>query len=838
LTGSSPAPGTPGCAARPPTRRPAAGRAAPSDEITGGNEATRRLNRAQIVYGLAKRLPKGERAKQLVPLIVRGHTPQHRDACATDLTKARLDELVAAEDDIKALDGHGKIDKWHANQTLQAHIRNLLDDQELMAGGKDTVKAFEAAKYLVRRQNLTDRMQVEMGHLNETQAVKSKLFDYAFTHMGGGYEEGVGLVDEHGEPLPVEAIDAHMKANGIPEGVEAIGFATDRPGVLGARAHFRGNSRPVYEGRFTRTGEAHRLGTNDVSLESLADSMVRGQGIIDAMSQRRRLIDTFVAGDPKTGGWFTSADQAAKFARDAATRGQDLVVYQVTDARLDRARQQAQQDHFQPDNNDAIQHEHDLEFAPSQGATVDIHADMAGHPPGDYGVMSRTAYNRMKDHENAVSNVLRPVQEFTQKWRNTVLYSTSMPKWVAGNLAELAIRLAIAGAGPRSLIVGWKVMAATAQQAGHVQEASYIYNLLAGGAHFSGTAMRQINFAMRDNQGALEQAIHDFGHKPGATQMVHTWELWKAGIAKVNRLAEHGGAYAAIGKLTLKDREAWHHLNNGWKDAMTIGPQAAGQVARGLLNTSEQIRYARFVYDTIGRYTNLSPKARQIVANYTPFGLWYANAVKFCIVTIPRNHPLFTSLLAASYAASEQDRLQRHQSLWDDSALPGFLQGSLFFKGYGPDNSPHQFSRYTPFGAFDDLPAIAKGQILPQISNFTAGLAGTDFKGAQMSRSDGHTINDADRLKYALYVTFEGMIPFMSATHKVVEGAGKPYMDDYLWHIRTKPGTRESRTDALKSLLEPGRGYKQKQGGATKPPSLSGGIPGIPSSQTIGGGIP
>lgn len=645
-----------------------------------------------------------------------------------------------------------------------------------------------------------------------------------------------GLVDEHGIQLSTEAINEHMIANGIQGGLEHIAFATDRPGVLGSKAGFVGADRPPYEARYTRTGAAAHEGTGDMSMEALADSMLRSQGVLDALTQRRRIIDTFVMGTPE-GGWYRYADEAGKAARDAATQGIDLVVYQVSDSRLDNARREAQQAHFDPGVNKAITHDNAMTFDPAQG----IVDEPAGFPdPGEFGLMSKTAAQRLRDHGKAIDSnaASRGFQEFTQKWRNAVLYGTSMPKWVTGNLAEMALRMAIAGVGPRSMIVGWKVMEETVRQDGRQQEAAFIHNYLLGGAHFSGTLGRMIDFARRRDQGSTEAQLHAVMHRlshatSGRERLVfQAWTLYKRIINMVNKGAELGGAYGAIGKLTLKDRESWGHLNEGWKESLTIGPEAASQVAKGLLETPEQVRYARFVYSTIGRYTNLSPSARHWVANYTPFGLWFANALKFNLLTIPRHHPLFGALLASAYLATVQDREQLKQSLFVDGALPGFLQGSLMYEGYGPPGkSQHNFSRYTPFGAFSDPGQTAQQQLMPQISDFGLGMVGRDFKLDRVNLSDGTDMTFDKRLLYATYTTAEGMVPFLSVIHQISAGKGKQYADSYLFRNRTKPGTRVSRGEAAKSVLLPG--YGAKNGSKGGGPAKTGGIPSLPSLPTL-----
>jgi hypothetical protein len=627
-----------------------------------------------------------------------------------------------------------------------------------------------------------------------------------------------GLVDKHGAPLGIDSIDQHLRDNGVEHGLADVGWFSHRPGISAGAAGYVPSSRTQFESRFTRTDKAARRGTYDISMEALAASMTRSQGILDAIGARRRFVETFVApkGHTQDGDviWYRSAEEAARAARGAADQGHDVIPFQVTDPRLDAGRRAAQQKH--------IELEADKSIADSAIPLDDRGQPPADAPPGHYGLITKSAAKRMREHEDAAVNAPH-WQEFTQRWRNTVLYGTSMPKWVFGNLAEMALRSVIAGYGPRAAILGYRVMAEVENQVGHPQEAAFIRQYLLGGAHFSGTLARQIEFALRSDQGAAELALRRgieaiARPKPlnGRRNPVFaTWEGYKKVIQVVNKSAEMYGAFGAIGKLALKDRESWQHLQSGWMDALKVGDDAVKHLAQGLVDTPEQLRYARFVYDTIGRYTNLSPTMRKFVANYTPFGLWAVNAFKFGLVTIPRNHPVFAGLLSAAYLASEKDRNELGQSLWVGDK-EDFLQGSLQFEGYGPPGtSQHNFSRYTPFGAFEDPLGIAQQQLLPQVTDIGLAAVGRDWKMQSLQRSDGAKVRLDDRAALAMWTFLEGMVPLLSVAHQLKERKGKPYINDSIINEKVKDGTKVPLKQAASSMFLPGYGYKngKKAGG-------------------------
>jgi hypothetical protein len=202
-----------------------------------------------------------------------------------------------------------------------------------------------------------------------------------------------------------------------------------------------------------------------------------------------------------------------------------------------------------------------------------------------------------------------------------------------------------------------------------------------------------------------------------------------------------------------------------------ISAKAAEDAAKGLKNTDAQVELGRQVDRMYGQYQKFGPGLRNAISTYTPFVSWTINAVNFLYRVLPADHPVLTS----------PDRFGEHRDgglpqearpvpgllRADAGQLPPWLQGSIPGKG----GSHLRVSRYTPFGLLANDGGTPLGGLesllLPQLSEITKNLSGTDWTGKK-SRQDG---DSGWRDILAAAASFvEGQIPLASQAANI---AGK-----------------------------------------------------------------
>jgi hypothetical protein len=135
-----------------------------------------------------------------------------------------------------------------------------------------------------------------------------------------------------------------------------------------------------------------------------------------------------------------------------------------------------------------------------------------------------------------------------------------------------------------------------------------------------------------------------------------------------------------------------------------------------------------------GKYSKFSPGLKGAIAHETPFIAWYLNAVKFIYHTMPKNHPIATSVINNADVATREWRKDKGLGLFLDQHVPAFLQGSV------PTSTGNLRFRYTPFSVMGDPLGGLAGIIFPQFKSVIMNLAGLDWKGDPLPGYDQNSI--------------------------------------------------------------------------------------------------
>ncbi len=744
------------------------------DELVDLEEGRRRQERTRVT-GEARQAAKG-RGGSAVALR------------AQAITKPDRQDLVAYHDELKVQHATGDLTPVEkvANATARERLLKVIDDPKVNWADVETkAKAYR---------DLIEPMQgqlVKSGLLAEGQAARAKLVPYAVRNMEGVKPDSrlgaarelpdtphtkaliaerdqaqalvketlaesmrsdspdlVGIhqlakrrlkaaekqIDELRQ-VPNREIVAHMEQAG--EGTPA--FITQAPGQRGARNFYKSFAPRSSIHSETRSGSATVRGTADLDPEVLVENAANMREYVSADNAFKSYIKEFgyreEQGPTSIGNLdagvtsyekFADAQDAARQAYAANPGGHELVPVRLNpfggrkdalDALIEESRIEGQ-----------------APLAKALGLAVD--PDTAASGPGPWGLVPRAAASQLRDQMGVISNSTggKVGQAVTQAFRKAVLATS--PKWLTGNVVEAQLRLAVRGAGPRSWMQANRVMAYMERQAddGDVASGVALDNLRLGsmgGTHFS--------FANRTiHRGSAEQWA---GTKLAPVAQVFGTVRRTPGPKWVGDL---WGAYSHLVFDQLNGRfESWaqkvalgqHIRTSGLLDGQTIklSDQAVRQAAEGLKNTPEQIAAGRAVDITLGKYGKWGPEARKYIALYTPFVAWTINAVYFAWRTMPRDHPVLTSLIASYNLASEEWRKKYGLDLFMDGGKPGFLQGSI----PGKNGSVLRLSRFTPMGAFTDLGDTAGGAVLPQIAGVQQALKGRDWKGDKVKMEGG-----------------------------------------------------------------------------------------------------
>jgi hypothetical protein len=198
---------------------------------------------------------------------------------------------------------------------------------------------------------------------------------------------------------------------------------------------------------------------------------------------------------------------------------------------------------------------------------------------------------------------------------------------------------------------------------------------IAGGGHFSSADRLHMRRGAEQFEGTtlapVANALGKFWRAPGPKQASELWNHWTDFMFKtVNGRFESAVQTAMLGRA-LKD----------------AGLKAQEDAAKGLTNTANQVRFGREVDRMFGRYGKLRPQERIAIATFTPFVMWSLNAAYFVFRTLPRDHPVATTVTAASVNATDEWRKNHGLDLFMKGALPGFLQGSVPTRAAGISGS-------------------------------------------------------------------------------------------------------------------------------------------------------
>jgi hypothetical protein len=716
-------------------------------------------------------------------------------------------------DDPKALKAHDEYVK-QTNRALnnKAFLRN-------------PVPAFKAAAAYAKDYAPVEAEAARLGHFGRitSDALQRRtLMHYAVTHMGASMDDVKGLVDTNGDPLSNGQILSHLKSSDGTGG-RLPAYTPDRVRFDSEgdarRANFVSSERRPLPSTKKNTLYAYTHGLTEPGHAALTEQHVLMRGIVDSHHSQNAYLDALPTQKPGGGYWDTF--EGAK--RDAPPGYRPINVAQPFHSQesLDQALQDAAPATIE---EEAVRRSLDLSSRLQPGAK------------GRWAIVDDRALAALRQHENQIqpNALLRTIRGLNNQFR-TVALATSA-KHIPGVAQEDLIRDIAGGVGFRSWVTGRRLLSTAEQlrpEAGKELRTSLTGGQLAGMTQAAKTYTVADHWA-GTNAYPFLKAMEATFKAPGLRQLRTTWRAWtKFAIGSTKHLLEQQHQIAGLGKAALRE----HGYAEAARTAGFMGlvhrafglhGQMLDDAARGLFDPAKARQMRATINQLYGKWTGLSPSA-QTALMFSPFGLWWANSVRF-LARMPIDQPVKTGLLAAATVGTQQQRQQQGLDMFAPNALPPYEQGGIPAGG-----KILAQNYYSPFGIANDPLETAEGLLQPWLTPAVTAALGVDWLGKPLTspgqntdRYNEKTPNTGQRLQYIIDSVLASFVPLYSKAEQVATG-GATQLDVTPSGIlpplvRGKAPATETPGNGplagLKKAMFPFREYTAAQGGS----SIGGGL--------------
>jgi hypothetical protein len=590
------------------------------------------------------------------------------------------------------------------------------------------------------------------------------------------------LIDKHQQIADLEAKINTEKGNR--QGLSDPAYISQAPNRKSAASYFVATNKAQNITPSGFTGKSIVEGLGSLAHEVPTENLVRAQGLVTAAERFKQMIrDVAVRRDPReipdeVEGTVMESEfpqvLTFKSKKDAERRAGDLndkyPDHPVQPVRISLT--QAQQKEFLSEANTDSQAG---ELAQQAIQDALDGKDVAGG--GSWALMPKDYVGEASKYMSINKPIARMIGS---QFRRTVL-GLSIP-WMIGNYSEATIRAALERVGPRSYFTGrhvlnhlkendpqaWRELQIRAAGGGHygIQRSAGIY-----------TSTEHLQDASRPVRAMADAVIKLKTNKvtgPPARGVGQVWDHWTDFVFdKVNARIESQFQTAMMGK-TFREQLMGDKL-------LKLSKKAMNEAVENKLSLRTMDALGREVDRMYGKYSKFSPTLKRLVAHETPFIAWYLNAVRFIYQTMPRDHPIATSLINSANSATEEWRKDKGLGLFLKGHVPYFLQGSV------PTSTGSVRFRYTPFAVMGDPLGSAAGVVFPQFKSVLLNLMGLDWKGDPIKGYDQNQIVGATEAVKSLTA---GLVPGYSianralnpkegesAGHQARRAAGDPFLE-------------------------------------------------------------
>lgn len=747
-------------------------------EVFAG-EQVRRGNQRQVAGELNAAAPEDPLQRDVTAQAIQG-IARNPESFTADLQVYR-DELTGQQPHLTA-------SELTANRTMIETIDKAL-------ANPDPEGVFRAVNAFVEGQRPITAALVERGLLDADQARKAIAIPYARAHMDAAYglsradyaeakaiKEGLGkdrnigelsrvrareqTLSRDGDPLTLDEIEAHMRENGVEPA--NVGFVTQQPKpASGAASFFQPpNERPSMSSA-KRTGVATERGTYDSSWEGVVRQAIHGRTMLDRVNNFEHILERFGLRAPDGRSFKDSkeAKRAAEHPEDFNMRlpevpggwkpvrlspwlGKKSEVEAAADVGHNTALLADQQQMVENFSVDALKNA----LEPGDGPAI---------------LLPKVVTDRMRHHFQEILPTEKAAQAVTGAFKGAVLPTS--PKWIVGNaLDNYVVRAFGTGITPRDMAAGSRFAKLVRGELSEAESARALESIVPGGLYGQHARIQPYR-ALEQFAGTkiepLARAAHAVLTTPGPKQVHDLFVKYRDTVFEFDsRFIEQMPQYGQLAKVARREVDM---TRRQFRKAIEAQDPVLLDLARGLRDPERVDYFAKQVENVFGNWGKNGPEARRFLSTWAPFWMWGRAAFKFAFVTMPRDHPIITSLIAASEQMTREERQKLGFDFDADRPQPGYLQGSIpdpFNEG-GVAN----VSGLTTYGTFANAPQFAASLPAPVFSSAILSGLGLDWKGDKLVDGDGRPAGDMEKVKAAVLGTLDGFIPFLNVGRSVAD---------------------------------------------------------------------
>jgi hypothetical protein len=696
-----------------------------------------------------------------------------------------MDDLAGYRDALVAQQATLQGGRLRANQATVERIERALahEDPEALVA---------AANRFIDEQRPVQEGLHQRGLYDPEQTERASAIGFMRVHEDAGYGKPEGgataqMLDHEGNPLSTEAIRRALER----QGADTPGFISNRPGELGRGAYYRPSTeRPSGLGP-RATGRAVLEGTSDTSMDAIERQFIGGVSRLKQAENFDHVTAEYGLTRPD-GSYFRNTEEAKRaienpedfdianpdYPGGCTTRR--AVPWPTRTPELD-----AQKENAPPAAADAPE----STLSHEEGFMEDVIRRSQEDGGGPVVLFPKLLADRERQHFAEKLPIEKTAQAATGLFKGARLPTS--PAWLAGNVADIwGIRTLISRVGPDDIRQGKKLEQIVAEELTPEQLTRAMESMVPGGV-FGHVRRVQPHRAAEQFVGTslepLWRTMSTLRHAPGPEKIGDLYARYRNAVFHLEgRYIERTPQYGALAKHA---REELGMSRRQFRRAVRDLDPALRDFARGLRNQDNIDRAAKSIESIYGNWGKNSPTARRFLTTWAPFWMWLRAATKFAFVTMPRDHPVLTSIIAAAETMTREERQQLGIDLWGEEPVPDFLQGGLPVGG-----DIWKAGNLTTFGMFNNYPDAVASMAAPNWASGFLAAMGIDWKGDQLVDPEGRPANQLETAKAAAILTGEAYIPFITTIKAVLDRGAEGALPTRGYD----PGT----VDYLRSLSE------------------------------------
>jgi hypothetical protein len=586
-----------------------------------------------------------------------------------------------------------------------------------------------------------DLLTAERGREAARATVKTAKAQHRTIKVRRRGARGPAIVDEHGNPLTTEALQAlaatHREV--------APSYVSQSPNARSPIAYYRASAAEPTIGSRARTERPTLEGTFDAHPEMLRARAMAAQGMVSAATNFRSFIaETALRGNDGAVITSLTRERAETIKRDlAATSGHEFDLVAVRPWA-------ATHEHIQALTDD-INAGGDFDPRALQAFRDSLAAAYDGKGDGPFALVPSAAVKQARQFLRTLdpADFGRGARALRSSFTRTVL--TTSPGPTFGNIVEPIVRAGVQRAGPLSAVRGLRVRRALRE-----------LDAVIGRGKITLASQRRYTDPRQFDEGTVRSIVAGWQALKGAPvakQLVGAWDLWtRIVFEQVNGRAEAFFREGPMLGKVLKDSGLMDHT------LMALSTKAMREAAEGLRDTATQAQVAAKLNDAYGKYQGFSPTGKRVIGDFTPFAAWWLSSATFILKVLPRDHPALLALTASAEQATEQWRRAQGLDLFQgEGRLPGWLQGTVAAGAHGRVKLAYN----TPFGVATDPLASASSLVFPQGENLLNAFQGLDWKNAKLRNPDGTEYDEIQKALYAAGELLKSTVPAVAVPVKV-----------------------------------------------------------------------